>query len=145
MISEEAALIFNSVGVVQLSQEADFFQDILPLLQTLLAKVGHLFDGNNLLSDQTTCIVHCSKTSMPNLTQIFKSLLRIIFVKKLSYFWVLQATRPVNKEGSMNFCKININDASWDNLVYAMGWLSKVWFPSRGKQTKSLPVKIQTS
>lgn len=103
VISKEATLIFNCIGVVQLSQESDFFQDILPLLQTLLPKVGHLFDGNNFLGNQATCIVHGSKTSMSNLTQILKSLLRIIFVKKLSYLWVLQATRSVNK-GNVNFC-----------------------------------------
>lgn len=101
MISKEAAFIFNCIGVVQLSQESNFFQDILPFLQTLLSKVGHLFYGNNFLRDQASCVVYSSETSMSNLTQILKSLLRIIFVKKLSYLWVLQATRSVNT-GSLN-------------------------------------------
>jgi hypothetical protein len=38
---------------------------------------------------------------MSNFTQILKSLLRIIFVKKFGYLWVLQATRPINN-GNVN-------------------------------------------
>ena len=93
VLSEVAALVLNGVWVSQLPEESDFFDDILPLLKALLAHVGHLLDGHNLLREDIAGIIDCSKRAMSNLPQVFKYPVRIIMVKEVGNLRILQAPR----------------------------------------------------
>jgi hypothetical protein len=79
---------------------------------------------------------------MSNLTQILKSLLRIIFVKKLSYLWVLQATRSVNT-GSLNqVCDYSLASSA---KLLATRWNGEGFFspPScKVDETRYWPLKL---
>ena len=41
-------MVLDTIWVVQPVQEPDLFQDVLPLLKTLLPIIGHLLDGHHL-------------------------------------------------------------------------------------------------
>ena len=48
MVLEKAGLVFDRVFVVELTQEAQLLQYLLPLFGALFARVRHLLNGDHL-------------------------------------------------------------------------------------------------
>lgn len=94
MVPEIAALVLNGVGVLELSEEADLLEYVLPLFHGLLAEVGHLLDGDNLLAEEAPGVVDRAKAAMADLPQVLEDLLRVVLFKEVGDLRVLQAARP---------------------------------------------------
>lgn len=94
MFFEVASVIIDAIWMFEFAKEANFFEDVLPLFQRLLAAIGHLFDGHDLHGDIISCIINGTETSMANFPQIVKQFLRIFTLKKLRYLGILQTARP---------------------------------------------------
>jgi hypothetical protein len=88
-----AALVFDGVRVVELAEEADFLQDVLPFLQALLAQVRHFLDGDDLAREITARIVDRTERTVTDFAQIIENLVRIVFVEELGDFRVLETSR----------------------------------------------------
>lgn len=72
----------------------DLLQYVLPLLQALLAQIGHLLDGHNLPGEQAPGIIDGPETAMADLPQILEDLLRVVLEEEIGYLGVPQAARP---------------------------------------------------
>lgn len=94
VLVQVASLVLDRVGMVQLPQEANLLQDILPLFHALFAHVGHLLDRDNLAREIAFCVVDRTERSMANFAQIFEYLLRVMLIEQLGYLGILQASRP---------------------------------------------------
>ncbi len=51
MIFEVTAIVGDAVRMLQPNEEANLFEYVLPLVEGLLAPVGHLFDGHHFGRD----------------------------------------------------------------------------------------------
>lgn len=94
MIPEIATLVLNRVRMIELTQEAYLLEDVLPLLHGLLAEVGHLFDGNDLLGDGASRVINGAEAAVADLPEILEYLLRIILLEELGNLGIFQATGP---------------------------------------------------
>lgn len=94
IVTQVATLVLYGIGVLQLSQEPDLLEDVLPLLQTLLAQVAHLLDGDNLLGEQTSGVVDGPETAVADLTQVLENLLGIMLVEQVCDLRISKTPRP---------------------------------------------------
>jgi hypothetical protein len=67
LLLQVAAVVLDTVRVVQPVQEPDLLQDVLPLLQALLPVVGHLLDRHHLVLDIVPGVVDRPEAAMPDL------------------------------------------------------------------------------
>ena len=94
VVPEVASLILNGIGMLELSEEAYLLEYVLPLLHCLLAQIGHLFDGDDLLAEQTSGVVDSAEAAMADLSQILEDLLRVVLLEELGGIRVLEAPGP---------------------------------------------------
>ena len=87
-------MILDTVGVGQTGQEPDLLEDVLPLLQRLLAAVGHLLDGHNLVGDILPGVVHGAEGPVADLPEIIEDLVRVLSLEQLGDLGVLERPWP---------------------------------------------------
>ena len=87
-------MVIDAIGVFEFAQKANFFEDVLPLLQGLFATVGHLFDGHDLVGDIVTGIVDSSKTTVTDFAEVVKEFFRVLALKEQGRIGVLETARP---------------------------------------------------
>lgn len=121
MLAQVTALVFDGVGMFQLPKEPkgdvdiydltieftrihftwlhlpNLLEDVVPLLQALLAQVAHLLNGHNLPREVTSCIIHGTKASMADLPEVVKDLLRVMLVEQVRNLRVLERTGPCRR------------------------------------------------
>lgn len=97
MLSEVTAFVLDRVRVAELSQEANLLEDVLPLLQTLFAHVGHLLDGDNLLGEDVAGVVHGAEASMADFAQILEYPFGVVVVEEVGHLRVLQTASPATE------------------------------------------------
>ena len=81
MFPKVTSFILYRIWMAQLTEESNFFEDILPLLVALLPHVGHFLNSHNFLSESMASVVDSAEASMANLTEIFKNAVRIVMIK----------------------------------------------------------------
>ncbi len=93
MLLEIAALVADAVRMLQPAEKSDLLEDVLPLLERLLAPVAHLLDGHHLGGDVVAGVVDGSEAAVANLAEVVEQLVRVLALKELSDVRVLQAPR----------------------------------------------------
>lgn len=88
--------------MAELAQEADFFENVLPLFGRLLAQVGHLLDGHDLPGGHVPRVVNGAERAMADFSEVLKGFFGVAPLKKLGDLGVLQAARPANISKSVN-------------------------------------------
>lgn len=79
---------------LQLSHSPDLLEDVVPLLETLLAQVAHLLDGHYLPGQVAARVVHGAEAAVPDFTQVIEDLLGVVLVEQVRNLGVLERAGP---------------------------------------------------